>query len=121
MQYRQMVKKVQVDSGFSDAESEEALRLFVETLAARLNEGERRDFAAQLPRELQPLAMAPTTERYSANDMYEQFTQLQEIDLAHAKKQIKAAWAAVKESIGPGEVADIRSQLPKDLKAELPD
>jgi uncharacterized protein (DUF2267 family) len=49
MKYRELIKKVQNYSGFSDTESKEALEMMVESLAVHLNEGERKDFASQLP------------------------------------------------------------------------
>jgi nucleoid DNA-binding protein len=45
MSFRELIKKVQLASGFSDSESQEALELMVESLAERLNDGERKDFA----------------------------------------------------------------------------
>lgn len=120
MGYRELIKKVQDYSGFSDQESKEALQLMVESLAVHLNEGERKDFASQLPQELQDIALSvyPTAE--TANeDILHQFMELEEIDESRAKKQIKAAWKALKEAISPGEIDDIKAQLPNSSVALL--
>lgn len=120
MQYRQIVKRVQDYSGFSDREAEQALRLFVESLAARLNEGEREDFASQLPRELQDLALsAGKTVRMNTAELYDDLTELQDISKSHAKKQVKASWLAIKDAISEGEVEHIEAQLPPDWSEEL--
>lgn len=59
MKYREMVKQVQLESVFSDKESEAALQTFVRLLAERMEEGERLDFASQLPETLENIATAP--------------------------------------------------------------
>jgi uncharacterized protein (DUF2267 family) len=116
MKYRQLIKKVQDYSGFSDEESTDALQLMVESLAVHLNEGERKDFASQLPEELKAIALAvyPTDEN-SREDILKQFMELEAIDESHAKKQIKAAWHAIKDAISGGEIEHIKSQLPKRM------
>lgn len=120
MQYREMVKTMMTNTGFSDQESEQSLKLFIETLASRLNPGERKDLASQLPTELQDIAMSPETDASKQNDDFiRQFSELQEIDEGHARKQILGAWQTLKSALTPGEVDDIKSQLPKNLDAML--
>lgn len=120
MKYRELVKKVANYSGFSDQESETALNLFTETLSSRLEEGERQDFASQLPKELQDVALKPTNiVKQSFDDMCRMFAELQDISMAHAKKQVMATWRALKDAVSPGEINDIRAQLPKDMAAAL--
>jgi uncharacterized protein (DUF2267 family) len=120
MKYRELIKKVQDYSGFSDSESKEALQLMVETLAVHLTEGERKDFASQLPEELQDIALAVyATEENSQQDILDQFMQLEHIDESRAKKQIRAAWKALKDAISGGEIEHIKSQLPNRMVAIL--
>lgn len=120
MTFREMVKKMQHYSGFSDRESKEALQLMVESLAVHLTEGERKDFASQLPRELQAIALSvwPTKET-ARQDMLQQFMNIQGIDEPRAKKQILCAWKTLKDAITPGEISDIRAQLPNATVAFL--
>jgi uncharacterized protein (DUF2267 family) len=104
---------VQKYSGFSDAESKDALDHMVETLAVHLTEGERKDFASQLPAELQDIALAvDATEGNSRQDILEQFIDQERIDERRAKKQIFSAWKALKDALTPGEINHIRAQLP---------
>ncbi len=120
MNYRQLIKKVQDYSGFSDKESEDALQVVVETLATRLTPEERKDFSSQLPAELQKVAEAVTTTRkLSADDFFKDIIEAENIDEGRAKKQIMAVWQALKDAISPGEIEDIKAQLPKDLAAQL--
>lgn len=113
MSFREMIKKVQHYSGFSDRESKEALEMMVESLAVHLTEGERKDFASQLPQELKDIALSvmPTKET-ARQDIVEQFMEMEEIDEPRAKKQIHSTWKAIKDAISPGEIDDIRAQLP---------
>ena len=120
MGFREMIKRVQLYSGFSDSESKDALECMVESLAVHLTEGERKDFASQLPQELKDIALTvEATEENSRQDILEQFMQNQHLDEAHAKKQILTAWKAIKDAISPGEIEDIRAQLPNRMVAFL--
>lgn len=103
MGYRELIKKVQHYSGFSDAESKDALEHMVETLAVHLTEGERKDFASQLPQELKVIALSVLpTEENSKKDILQQFMENQRIREDRAKKQILSAWKALKDAISQG-------------------
>jgi len=120
MTFRQMIKKVQIYSGFSDRESKEALEHMVESLAVHLTDGERKDFASQLPQELKDIAMSVRATAVSAKqDLVQQFMENQKIQRDRAKRQILSAWAAIKDAISPGEIDDIRAQLPNKTVAFL--
>jgi uncharacterized protein (DUF2267 family) len=120
MTYRELIKKVQLYSGFSDSESETALRLFVRKLAARLTLNERKDFASQLPKDLKDEAMTDeTSEVRTAEDFIMQFAIEENIDESRAKKQVMSAWKAIKDAISKGEIEDIKAQLPHDIAAQL--
>lgn len=121
MGFRELIKKVQQYSGFTDAESKDALECMVENLAVRLDDGERKDFARQLPEELQDIALSviPTEENTRQQDIVAQFMELQGVDEPRAKMQIMAAWHALKQAITPNEIDDIRSQLPNAMGSFL--
>lgn len=121
MGFRELIKKVQHDSGFSDAESQEALEMMVESLAERLTETEREDFASQLPLELQAVVLgAPPASKLEAHrDIIEEFMDKERIEEAHAKKQVMSAWGALREAISEGEIRHIKSQLPGKAAAIL--
>jgi uncharacterized protein (DUF2267 family) len=92
----------------------------VESLAVHLNEGERKDFASQLPQELKDIALSVyATKENSRQDILEQFMTVQGIEEKHAKKQVLTAWRAIKEAISEGEINDIRAQLPNSTVALL--
>lgn len=114
MGYLDLIKKVQIYSGFSDRESKDALDCLVEILAVRLDETERKDFATQLPEELQDMALAvyPSAEN-TGPDILQQFMQFQHVNSARAQKQIMSAWQALKDTVAHSEIDRLRSELPK--------
>lgn len=114
MKYRELIKTVQHYSGFSDSESKDALDGAVAAIAVHLTEGERKDFAAQLPTELQDLALAVyPTEETATEDLLEQFTEMQEVDEPRAKMQFISAWQALKDTMSIGLIDHIRAQFPQ--------
>ena len=120
MKFRQLVKKVQVYSGFSDYESKDALEMMVESLAVHLPEKVRKKFASQLPQELKFIALSVySTPKNSEQDIISQFMEIQEIEENRAKKQIYSAWNALKEAISEKQIRAILSQLPDDTKVYL--
>jgi uncharacterized protein (DUF2267 family) len=121
MGFRELIIKVQQYSGFSDAESKDALECMVENLAIRLDDSERKGFADQLPEELQDIALSvkPTEENTRQDNIVIQFMELQGVDEPRAKMQIIAAWSALKDAISPNEIDDIRSRLPRAMMSFL--
>jgi uncharacterized protein (DUF2267 family) len=120
MKYNELIKKVQDYSGFSDTESEEALEMMVESLAVHLTEQERKHFASQLPLKLKDIALSVYPSQENAKeDLVEQFMEYEHIDEPRAKKQIHAAWEALKGAISGGEIDHIRAQLPNRTVAFL--
>ena len=121
MGFREMIHKMQQKSGFSDAESAEALTTMVEGLAERLEEGERKDFASQLPTELKEVAMRATMPERSERtmDLIHEFMEKENIDEDRAKKQVMTAWETLKSTVSEGQVKDIKAQLPDRVAAML--
>lgn len=113
MGYLELIKKVQIYSGFSNSESKDALDCLVETLAVRLGEEERKGFASQLPEELQDMALTVyPSEENTQKDILLQFMELQHVKEPRAKKQILSAWQALKDAISRGEIEKIRHLMP---------
>lgn len=114
MKYKELIKTVQLYSGFDDEESKDALDGTVAVLAVHLTEGQRKNFASQLPSELQALALAVyATEQNSHQDLLEQFIEVQEVDPPRAKQQLLSAWNALKDTLSAGLIDHICAQLPK--------
>lgn len=120
MKYRQLIKKVQLYSGFSDSESKDALDGAVATIAYHLTDGGRKNFASQLPDELKGLALSVYVTKETANkDILEQFAEVQGVKMDRAKKQLLSAWRAIKDAISVGEISHVRAQLPLKVRMRL--
>ncbi|HSH55463.1 MAG TPA: DUF2267 domain-containing protein [Candidatus Limnocylindrales bacterium] len=114
------MKKVQDYSGFSAQESEESIKLMIETLSSRLEEGERQNFSSQLPSELQDLALAPNdTDKLNADEMFKQLSEVQETGENRVKQQMTAVWQTLKDALTPGQMDHLKAQLPDKLTAQL--
>lgn len=116
---RELIKKVQLYSGFSDSEAQSALEQMVDSLARRLTQDECKDFGSQLPPELQTIAYTALPMADRQVDILQEFMEVQRVPEDRAKKQIFSAWRALKDAISPGEIEDMRSQLPNATVAML--
>jgi uncharacterized protein (DUF2267 family) len=91
-------------------------------LRDRLTPGESRQAAAQLPRELKAVWLAGEIVGRKPMKMHRQgFYERVKKDaglksIKEARLLVIAVFAALKEQLSPGEVEDVESQLPKDLK-----
>jgi uncharacterized protein (DUF2267 family) len=114
VRYSDLIEKVKIYSGFSDDESKDAIDCLVETLAVRLSEPERKDFAEHLPDELKGMALSvyPSDEN-SRPDILRQFMVFQHVNAGRARKQFLSAWQALKDTVSVKEIERIRTQLPK--------
>lgn len=121
MGYRELIHTMQRKTGFSDAEAEDALDLMVEGIAERLPKDERKDFAAQLPEELQPIALSTEVSEHPERreDLVTEFMEKEDIDEARAEKQVLGAWETLKTFISEGEIKHIKSSLPNSIAASL--
>jgi len=120
MLYRELIRKVQEYSGFSDAESQDALHLLVEILAVQLPEQLRQRLASELPEELEEVVLySASDDEHSSEEILAQSMDLQGIDKRHAVKQIKTAWAALEDTLSEDEIEDIKAELPSDTTALL--
>lgn len=121
MGYRNIIKQIQHDAGFSDAESEEALGRLVEGIAERLEVGERMKFARQLPPELQDVVYAVTvpSKKERHRGIIEEVMEKEDISHDHAKKQVLTSWHALKQFMSRGLVRNVKSQLPNSVAQTL--
>ena len=91
------------------------------TLAERISGGEAADLAEQLPKELQPyLTRADeTAERFGVDEFVRRVADRAGIDPDSALADVGAVFATIREAVSPGELKDIASQLPEDLRGLL--
>lgn len=113
MGYIELIEQVKKSSGFTNTESEEALIGTVESIAERLSADERKDFASQLPVELQEVALSVNTVS-PQEDIIEDFMETYDVAEDRAKQRLLAAWNVIKKTLSLREVRHIRAQMTKN-------
>ena len=119
MNYMDLIHRIKAASHADEDESQDALELVVENVAAHLTDHTRREFAAALPDELQSAAQMVPTANHIDEDIIEQLMDLEDVDESSAKTRIRAAWQAVCDIFDSREVDDITSELPRQVVAAL--
>ena len=101
----------------SRGDAEIATRATLETLAERLSGGEADDLASQLPRgiaEYLRTEFAGEGMRFSVEEFFERVSQREGVDLSRAIYHARAVIAVLYEAVSPGEMDDVRAQLPAE-------
>ena len=119
MKYHELIRRIRVAASAEEDESQDALELVVENVAAHLSDHTRREFAAALPDELQSAAQMVPTAQHIDEDIIEQLMDLEDVDESNARARIKAAWQAICDIFDSREVDDITSELPRTMVASL--
>jgi uncharacterized protein (DUF2267 family) len=88
------------------------------TLAERISGGETEDLAAQLPTELKPLLMRADepAQPFDAEEFVRRVADRAGTDPDQATTAVRAVFTTLREAVTTGEIDDITSQLPKDLR-----
>ncbi len=119
MSYYELIHRIKDVASADEDESQDALELVVENVAAHLTDQTRRGFAAALPDELQSAAQMVPTANHIDEDIIEQLMDLEDVDEHHAKQRIRAAWLVLCDIFDSREVDDITAELPKRIVAAL--
>ncbi len=101
----------------SRGDAEIATRATLETLAERLSGGEADDLASQLPRgiaEYLRTEFAGEGMRFSVEEFFERVSQREGVDLPRSIYHAQAVIAVLYEAVSPGEMDDVRAQLPSE-------
>jgi uncharacterized protein (DUF2267 family) len=119
MNYHELIRRIKESAQADEDQSQDALELVVENVAAHLTDHTRREFAAALPDELQSAAQMVPTANHIDEDIIEQLMDLEDVDETNAKQRVKAAWQAICDIFDSREVDDITSELPQQMVASL--
>jgi uncharacterized protein (DUF2267 family) len=87
------------------------------TLAERLAGGEANDLASQLPRGIAEhlrTEFAGEGLRFPLEEFFERISQREGVALPKAIYHARAVIAVLSEAVSPGEIADVRAQLPAE-------
>jgi uncharacterized protein (DUF2267 family) len=101
----------------SRGEAERVTWATLQTLGERLSGGEAKDFASQLPVPLPQYALSGLA-GWGIPLSLDEFTQVvadrEGADSKRAQQHTQAVCSVLREALSPGEVGDIRSQLPAE-------
>lgn len=114
MTYDDLLGRVAVGAGLEKEEANRVTRAFFQTLAKRLGNDEAREFATQLPTELQD-TLAPTdpdVETFSVDEFLDRVGEEAGIEPARVEQAAHAVWRVVNDAVSNGELGDVESQLP---------
>lgn len=120
MKADEFIKQVKEVAGLDNRdEAIQATHATLTVLGERLFGGERDHLAAQLPPELQIyLLEADKSEKFDIEEFFGRISEEEGCDLDEAADHARAVISVLCESVTPGEIEDLKSQLPNDF-AEL--
>ena len=102
----------------SNGEAIAAIRSTLETLAERLAGGETEDLAAQLPQEIGYYLRSSDEkwdgERFDVAEFFRRVSERERAGLPDAVFHARAVMSVLDEAVSPGEMEDVRDQLPDD-------
>jgi uncharacterized protein (DUF2267 family) len=119
MQYDEFIARVQQRAGFSSpAEAVLATRATLETLGERLSRVETRQFATQLPKELQGYVHErPGAQIFDLEEFFDRVSAREGVRWQQAVAHARAVMAVLCEAISPGEMEDVRLELAPEYDA----
>jgi uncharacterized protein (DUF2267 family) len=114
----EFVDSVAKRSGTSPQQAEALTRATLRTLAERIDAGEARGLAAQLPEQLRAYLFAPseTGHRFGLDIFVDRVRGRAETDEASAKAAVRAVFDTLREGVTPGEYDDVIGQLPAEFR-----
>lgn len=96
-----------------------ATRATLSTLSERLQGHEPLHLGAQLPHEIAEFLKGPTAgsgERFSSDEFFRRVCEKEGVDLPDAVYHARVVLEVLKEAVSPGEIDDVRAQLPQDYQ-----
>ncbi len=117
MQYDAFVGQVQHRARLaSSGEAVRAIHAVLQTLGERLFGDEAEDLAAQLPPEIgNYLQEVEDQAPFGLNEFFERVAAREHADYPDAVFHARAVIAVLKQAVSPGEIIDVRAQLPSEF------
>jgi uncharacterized protein (DUF2267 family) len=112
---------VQEAAGIDEGHAARAIAATLATLAERLDRGEARDLAEEVPPELAAwLATNTPAARFGVDEFIRRVAEREGVDAATAERDARAVFTALGYAVSPGELADVAAQLPQEFARLLP-
>lgn len=121
MQYHEFVGHVQNRARIgTTGDAVRAIHATLETLGERIDEGEAKHLAAQLPEEIGTyLEMAKTTESFELDEFFERVAKRETVDLPDSVHHARVVVDVLLEAVTPAQAAHLRAQLPGEYEKLL--
>lgn len=120
MNFKELIKQVQYESGLSAIEAKQSLEMLVESIAVRLDESERIKFAERLPDYLNDIALSVLPSRAnSETDIITQFADLGNISRLRARQQAMSAWNVIRNLLNHDQAKIIIRHLYRNRAAPM--
>jgi CBS domain-containing protein/uncharacterized protein (DUF2267 family) len=118
--YGRLINQLRSDASLDDAEkARTALEIVLKNVVRRLTPGEAKDLIAQLPSLLQPMlqGLPPGPDKLITREtIWEELLHQLGVDEGHAAQILLAVGTVVARAVSPGQIKDVQSQLPEDLR-----
>src|SRR6201996_8109091 len=119
--YEQFVTTVAHAARIGFDRAKRATEATLQTLAERIDAGEARDLAEELPDEIAPwLATTTPAERLHVDEFLRRVAERESVDIETAGRHAAAVFVALQRAVSPQEFADLTAELPKDFAPLLP-
>jgi CBS domain-containing protein len=122
--YNKLVNSVAAAAGIDAERAKRALTVGVGMLCRRLSPEEAHHLVAQLPRLMQPgldRCFDGPDRSVTAGAVEKELGSVLGLDAAAARQVLKAVYEAVAANVTPGEIAEVRGQLPEDMRRLFPE
>jgi CBS domain-containing protein/uncharacterized protein (DUF2267 family) len=121
--YDRMINAVARETGLDRDRAERALLLATCMLCRRLTPEEAQHLIAQLPSLLQPRlddCLGGPDRSVTAQAMTDELTRSLDLVQGRASESLRAVFKVISASVSGGQIAEVRGQLPQEMKALFP-
>jgi uncharacterized protein (DUF2267 family) len=120
--YAGFIATVEREAEVPHDQAQRAVSATLETLGERISGGEARDLAQQLPPELQELVdrhAGDGPQKLTAQQFLQRVQAREQVPIRQAEDHVRAVFAALRQAVSPDEIADLASELPRELEMLL--
>jgi uncharacterized protein (DUF2267 family) len=120
--YAGFIATVEREADVPHDQAERAVSATLETLGERISGGEAHDLAEQLPPELQRLVDRHDDDGarpLSAEEFFQRVQVREKVPIMEAQDHVRAVFVALRQTVDPEEIADLASELPRELEMLL--
>jgi uncharacterized protein (DUF2267 family) len=122
--YAGFMATVEREADVPPDQAQRAVTATLETLGERISGGEAHDLAEQLPAQLRDAVdrhAGDGPRALSAQEFLQRVQARERVPISTAEDHVRAVFVALRQAVGPNEIADLASELPRELEMLLLD